>query len=777
MAKIRQLRHNFSAGYVDPSFLLRSDSSEFQNACEELVNFELTLSGGVRRRPGGLVWRDTNVGHRLIPWEFDSGQRYLVDLNTDNIRIYSVDFGTSWTLASPFTNVTQIQECDYEQVLNTMIITHQAFPQQVIKGPPPFSIAPIAYTTNAAGAPLMPYARFPADAKVWMSPSAETGAAIMTTETLAGSTVLEWLYYWRADHVGQWFTYENTIFRVDSLIDEHPADPLFGTVYSRANVTIFGSVDTLQLLRLFPAEDYRKFAIGDVLTGADTAATAEVVGFADDEVVQQSWEDGQGNTNTWFTSWPGLIVRPVTGTLKAPSQSLSGQAPAAATEAVSSGATSSRTNSLEQRSGADGRSLNWREQAWSAHRGYPGAVAVHGGRLWFGGSTSRPNFVWASKAQDFFSFDFGQGFPDDAIAAPITGSMMQRVRYFSPGPNLEIMTDQAEYFVPGYQGNPVTPESFTVRPSTMHGVLKGAKPVRMAYATLFVDRSGAALYRQYYDDQSRSVTADLVSGAATSVVRSPKQLARQRGRKAEGQEVLWMVNDDGTATQFRWWPVTGGAAFSLMKRDDGSAWRSMCYVDELRFSIVELPGGARIIERSDDACLLDQHSLLTAMAGQLVWTVPARFPPASKVHVLTDRDADGNVAPGPVHYLGEFTVDALNQITLDTSDYARIYVGTVAEARLKPTPIDFVPMDGDTRMIPKKVVSYAFSLLDTYHVQVENRSLWARQATEGGTFMVPINNEDVRHWQLGYGVRRAPRVVSAVPLPVTLLGFSAEVEI
>ncbi|MFN0101168.1 MAG: hypothetical protein ACKV2U_03645, partial [Bryobacteraceae bacterium] len=45
--------------------------------------------------------------------------------------------------------------------------------------------------------------------------------------------------------------------------------------------------------------------------------------------------------------------------------------------------------------------VNWRLGAFSATTGYPGSVTFHEERLWWAGTTDRPQTVWASKSGDF----------------------------------------------------------------------------------------------------------------------------------------------------------------------------------------------------------------------------------------------------------------------------------------------------------------------------------------------------------------------------------------
>lgn len=797
MGKIRQFRQSFAAGHIDKTFLSRSDSQEFDSACEELENFELRLSGGIERRAGSTVLATADVGQRSIPWEFDDGNRYVVDLSSDGFARIRPVLGTPgptapavvWAVPiAELADPAVLRELDYVQQLNTMIITHQSIrPFRIVRdeiGVLSFQKEQLPYRTLASGAEMRPIHKFPnfLNQNIWMTPGALTGATTMKMEAydiLLGG-FYNYLDYWQLSHKGQFFRYENVWFRVDGFANEAPFDP-----QHTANITIFGSITDNMVLRLFPATDVFRFDVGDILTGVTTGATVEVLdttqGVAEIPFTDLTYTDGYGGftqgdgTSPGNVQWPGLIVRQLAGTLQAPSLALSGEAPAADTEDIGNGVITSRTQMLSDAT-ETGRSLNWAEQAFSATRGYPAAVGLHAGRLWFGGTPELPNFIWASKAQDFFNFDYGQGFPDDAISAPITGEQQQTVRNLVSGPVLEVFTDQAEYYVPGYETRPITPESFTLIPTSRHGILRSCKPVRMAYATFFVDRSGSAMYRQYYDDEIRSIKAELVSGAATTLINNPLQLARQRGRKAEGQEVLWGVNEDGTAFQFRWWPVTGASAFSRMTRSGGYGWNSFCYVDGTRFAVATPPGMAPILEQESLLCWQDGAEVLTAGAAQSVWALPARFPVGSQVDVTTREEPDGVMTDRSIIDLGRFTVGVGGLIDLGAIGRTEITVGTTAVARCRPTPINFVPMSGDTRGMVKKVVSYSFPLLDTYFVRINARSLRARQPV-AGLFPAPLDNEDIRVWQLGYGVRQAPEIMSDRPLPAIVLGFAAEVEI
>ena len=59
------------------------------------------------------------------------------------------------------------------------------------------------------------------------------------------------------------------------------------------------------------------------------------------------------------------------------------------------------------------------ENVWSAGKGWPRTVTFHQGRLYFGGSKSRPSTVWGSKVGIFFDFEGTEGLDDDSVEATL----------------------------------------------------------------------------------------------------------------------------------------------------------------------------------------------------------------------------------------------------------------------------------------------------------------------------------------------------------------------
>jgi hypothetical protein len=110
------------------------------------------------------------------------------------------------------------------------------------------------------------------------------------------------------------------------------------------------------------------------------------------------------------------------------------------------------------------------EDSWSSTRGYPRSVTFHEGRLYFGGTKSRPSTLFGSRVADFFDFNPGQSLDDEGVEATLdTGTFNAIVDIFS-GRNLQVFTTGAEFFVPQTLDTPITPTNLIVKQQTQFGM-------------------------------------------------------------------------------------------------------------------------------------------------------------------------------------------------------------------------------------------------------------------------------------------------------------------
>lgn len=181
MTRIREVKTTFTAGEVSSELLGRGDLRAYENGALKLQNVFINPTGGVTRR-AGLAYIDTAPGDgRLIAFEFNTEQTYLLVLTDQQIDIY-VDGVKDASVAAPWLE-NQISQVAWTQSADTLLFTHPDVP-------------PKKLTRNAGGTWSLdewvffiednivrqPYFKF-ADSAVTLTPSATTGTITLTASS------------------------------------------------------------------------------------------------------------------------------------------------------------------------------------------------------------------------------------------------------------------------------------------------------------------------------------------------------------------------------------------------------------------------------------------------------------------------------------------------------------------------------------------------------------------------------------------------------------------
>ncbi len=126
MTRIRQVKTNFTAGEVSRELLGRGDLRAYENGALTLRNLFIFPTGGLTRR-AGLSYIDTAAGNgRLIAFEFNTEQTYLLVLTDERIDIYAGGVNIQ-TLAAPWP-AADIPQVAWTQSADTLLMTHPDHP-------------------------------------------------------------------------------------------------------------------------------------------------------------------------------------------------------------------------------------------------------------------------------------------------------------------------------------------------------------------------------------------------------------------------------------------------------------------------------------------------------------------------------------------------------------------------------------------------------------------------------------------------------------------------
>lgn len=190
--------------------------------------------------------------------------------------------------------------------------------------------------------------------------------------------------------------------------------------------------------------------------------------------------------------------------------------------------------------GATTASSDWWESVWSDRRGWPSAVALYEGRLWWFGADKSIGSI-----SDAFE-DFDDNFEGDA--GPINRSIgegpVDSICWALPMQRLIIGTQGAEFSARSSSfDEPLTPTNFNIKPASTQGS-KLVNAVRVDSLGIFVQRSGQRLYQLSYNlDQNDYRSEDLTIGVPDLNEDGIIHIAAQR----QPDTRIHCVRSDGTA--------------------------------------------------------------------------------------------------------------------------------------------------------------------------------------------------------------------------------------
>jgi hypothetical protein len=195
------------------------------------------------------------------------------------------------------------------------------------------------------------------------------------------------------------------------------------------------------------------------------------------------------------------------------------------------------------------------EAVWSVTRGWPRSVVFHEGRLFFGGSKSRPSTVWGSKIGLFFNFKIDEALDDDAVEAILDTNQLNVIVDMTSGRDMQVFTTGGEFFVPQAGTDPITPATFIFKAVSRNGMKPGTVVEPLSSGTLFIQRQGKSLNEFLFSDAQLTYVSQRISLLCGHLLKDPKRIALRRSTQTDEGDLLFIVNEaDG-----------GMAVFSLLR--------------------------------------------------------------------------------------------------------------------------------------------------------------------------------------------------------------------
>jgi len=406
------------------------------------------------------------------------------------------------------------------------------------------------------------------------------------------------------------------------------------------------------------------------------------------------------------------------------------------------------------------------EDVWSATRGYPRSVTFHEGRLYFGGTSSRPSTLFGSRVSDFFNFNPGEALDDDGVEATLdTGTFNAIVDIFS-GRHLQVFTTGGEFYVPQTLDEPITPSNLIVKQQTGFGIKPGIRLQNVDGATIFVQRQGKALQEFLFTDTQNAYTSAKISLLSSHLLKSPEEMAvRKSTGTDEGDRLLVVNGDDGSIacyTLLRSQNVIAPSEWTT----DGEFINVGVDIDDIYVVVKRTVNGSTVyyVELFDSTVLLD-----CAKTGGAAASVTMDHLEAETVKIIRD----GIVEPDQTVPATPFT------ITFATAASESYQVGLNFTPEVKTLPVEPRLPSGSLKGFKKRIFEVNAELFETQALTINGKEVPFRR------FGSEVLDDDVAeftgiktlHGILGYNYDGQITIGQTVPLKMTLLGIDYKVSV
>ena len=729
--RVTQFQTNFSVGELDPLLRARTDLQQYQNALEEATNVIVQPQGGIRRRDGLEFIADfgpTFTEFKLIPFEFSVNDSYLLVVVVGRIYIYkdgvqqtNINGSGNDYLATAAITSGMIDELQYTQAVDTLILCHEDLQtKRLVRN------SDTSWTLEdlpISNLPKYAYAFDTHQPNFTITPSAVDGNITLTASSVT------------TDNGTAQAGGADTITLKSSTSYSSDDDPngMFITLTSGTGSGqtrhVEDYVASTKVLTVYPAWDTPP----DNTTGYKVEAFAEA---AVGEYAQVTSTFGRARYVEFVSSTEMKAVVEV---------------PFFDDGAVVAG---------------EWESEHGYEDVWSTTRGWPRSATFHEGRLYFGGSKSRPNTIWGSRVIDYFNFDPGTGLDDESVEATINTNQLNSIVNVVASTDLRIFTTGGEFVVIQSEDTPVTPSNFLVRPQTRQGSRPGVPIEDLNGASVFVQRQGKSINAFQFGSGTKSYQIQQISVLSSHLVRNPVDLAARRSTSTDEADTLFVVNgDDGTM-----------AVYSILVGQNVIAPSKFVTDGEFIAVAVEISDVYTIVKRTINGAtryMLEKFNpdltVDSAKTGGAASSVTMDHLEAKEVDIVRD----GVVEPVQTVPASPYT------ITFEGAATSSHQVGLDYTISVKTMPTEPVLQSGSVQGVRKRIVQVDAILNETKELVINGKQISFRNFGTGvlDTAIDSFTGVKTAHGILGYSATGQITLTQNVPLPMTVLGLEYKLSV
>jgi len=405
------------------------------------------------------------------------------------------------------------------------------------------------------------------------------------------------------------------------------------------------------------------------------------------------------------------------------------------------------------------------EDVWSSGKGWPRTVTFHEGRLYFGGSKSRPSTIWGSKINLFYEFEASESLDDDAVEATLDTSSLNVIVDMISGRDLQVFTTGGEFYVPQAGTEPITPLTLTFKAVSRNGTKTGTRVQSLESGSVYIQRQGKSLNEFLFSDTQLTYVTTRISLLSGHLLKTPSRMALRRATSTDEGDLLMMVNtDDGTM-----------AVFSIMRSQQITAPSEFITDGVFRDVGVDVTDIYAVVKRTfngTDRYFVEYFSFDRftdcAFVGGAAASASSLPHIGKALNVICDGVPQGNE-----------TVSGGGSVTFDRASTTSYEVGLPFTVYAKTMPVEIKLQTGTRLGFKKRIVEINAVVNDTQHIALNNNPVPFR------TFDNPLLDDPEPEFTgikrvngvLGYSREATVEISQSLPLKMTLLGLEYKVAV
>lgn len=723
--RIMQFQTNFSVGELDPLIRARTDLAQYKNALEEATNVIIQPQGGFKRRDGMKFIYDFGssfTDFKVIPFEFSVDDSYLLVFVNQRIYVFKAGVlqaningsGNDYITATDITTA-MLDEINYTQAVDTLILCHEDLQtKRLVRN------SDTSWTIENLPITNLPQYAYAFDTHMpdfTITPSATTGNITITASGATTDT--------GTAQAGGSATI--TLKSSSSYTGDDQPNGMFITLTSGTGSGqtrhVEDYVASTKVLTVYPAWD----------TAPDNTTGYKVEAFAPAAVGEYAQVTSTFGRARYVEYVSPTVMKAVT------------EVDFFDTDAVTTGFWESE---------------HGYEDVWSNTRGWPRSAAFHEGRLYFGGSKSRPNTIWGSGVINYFDFNAGTGLDDESVEATINTNQLNTIVNLFSGNDFRIFTTGGEFVILQGTNEPITPSTFFVRPQTRLGSKAGIPIEDLNGASIFIQRQGKSINVFQFGDTTASYQVQNISALSSHLLKNPVDMAARRAASTDESDRLFVVN--GTDGSMAVYSILVGQNVIAPSRfvTDGEYIAVGVEVADVYVIVKRTINGSNnyMLEKFDPDLTLD-----SVKSGGAASSVTMNQLQGKTVQIIRD----GVLEPSQVVPASPYTITFVSPAT---SSYQ---VGLNYTVTARTMPAEPVLSSGSVQGFKKRIIQVDAIVNSTKDMTINGKQISFRNFGEDvlDSPVEPFTGIKTVHGLLGYSGTGQITISQSVPLEMIVLGL------